>query len=401
MELTGIWPPFPIIITDVVDMFVPGDHDFDSAFAYHNRICAISLITLTKFKLERLVSATQVQFPALIDLRLQYDEHFHEPSPLPDGFLSGSVPRLQSLELRDIPFPGLPKLLLSVTHLVSLTLLNIPDSGYFSPETMVANLSGLSYLKSLIIEFASPPSLLDPGKRHPPPTTRTPLPALTRLELRMDSEYLEEVVARIDVPLLDSISITFFYQLRFDIPELAQFMRRTTRFKELNETHVDFYDDQDFYGWGIRVGSLPRTRILEDKFKLKIICEELDGLPSSLAHVCASFFPSIHVVEHLHFDGPPPQWHEETEGTQWLEFFRPFTGVKNIYVSERFSRFVALALQDLVGGRATEVLPTLESLFLEDRHPSGPVKEAIGKFVAARWLSGHPMAVFHWKRGAL
>jgi hypothetical protein len=406
MELTDLWPPFPIIITDVYDMFMPTDHDFDTAFAYHNRICEISLITLTISKVERLASAMRVQFPALIDLRLQYDDEWHDyhfyPCPtLPDGFLNGSVSRLQSLELRNIAFPGLPKLLLSVTHLVSLTLFEIPNSGYFSPETMVASLSGLAYLKSLIIEFPSPPSRRDPGNRRSPPTTRTSLPALTRLEFQVDSEYLEDFVARIDVPLLDSISITFFYQLRFDIPELARFIRRTTRFKELNETHVDFFDDDDMYHWGVQVGSLPPTRILDDKSKFKILCEESGGLPLSLANICTSFFPSIYMVQHLHFHGLPLSWHEEAEDLQWLDFFRPFTGVKNLYVSQMFARFIALALQDLVGERVTEVLPTLESIFLEDLHPLGPVEEAIGEFVAARQLSGHPVAVSHWKRGAL
>ena len=235
-------------------MFTFDDHDFDAAFVYHDRICKISLFSLTSLNVKRLVSAMQVQFTALMDLRLLFCREFDDLSPapaLPDGFLIGLVPRLQSLGLRSVAFPALPKLLLSVTHLVSLTLFNIPDSWYFSPETMVANLSGLSNLKSLIIGFASRPFRPD---RRSQPTTRTSLPALTRLEFQGDSEYLEDVVARIDVPLLDSISITFFDELRFDIPELAQFMRRMTGFK-LKETHVDLYDDLDFIHWSVQVGS--------------------------------------------------------------------------------------------------------------------------------------------------
>ena len=51
-----------------------------------------------------------------------------------------------------------------------------------------------------------------------------------------------------------------------------------------------------------------------------------------------------------------------------------------------------------VGERAIEVLPALQSLFLEELHPSGPVEEAIGKFVAARQLAGHLIIVSHWDR---
>jgi len=45
-----------------------------------------------------------------------------------------------------------------------------------------------------------------------------------------------------------------------------------------------------------------------------------------------------------------------------------------------------------------EVLPALQSLFLEEFLPSEPVQEAIGKFVAARQLAGHPIIVSHWDR---
>ena len=114
------------------------------------------------------------------------------PAPaLPDGFLGGSAPRLQSLELDSIPFPALPKLLLSATDLVHLTLWNIPHSGYISPEAIVTGLAVLANLKSLTIEFESPLSRPDRESRRPPPPTRTVLPALTRFEFQGVSEYLE------------------------------------------------------------------------------------------------------------------------------------------------------------------------------------------------------------------
>ena len=40
--------------------------------------------------------------------------------------------------------------------------------------------------------------------------------------------------------------------------------------------------------------------------------------------------------------------------------FHPFTAVKVLYVPNEFSQSIALALQELVGKRATEVLPALE-----------------------------------------
>ena len=55
----------------------------------------------------------------------------------------------QILVLHYIPFPGLPKLLLSATRLVKLYLTRIPDSMYFPPEVLVDCLSVLTRLEIL------------------------------------------------------------------------------------------------------------------------------------------------------------------------------------------------------------------------------------------------------------
>jgi hypothetical protein len=54
------------------------------------------------------------------------------------------------------------------------------------------------------------------------------------------------------------------------------------------------------------------------------------------------------------------------------------------------------ALQELVGDRMTEVLPTLQNIFLEEPHLSGPVQEGIQRLVATRQVSSHPIAVSRW-----
>ena len=76
-----------------------------------------------------------------------------------------------------------------------------------------------------------------------------------------------------------------------------------------------------------------------------------------------------------------------------MEIFQSFAAVKNLYLSKEVARYIAPTLQDLVGERVTSVFPILECIFLEGLEPSGPVEEAIGKFVAARQLLGRPIAV--------
>ena len=47
-------------------------------------------------------------------------------------------------------------------------------------------------------------------------------------------------------------------------------------------------------------------------------------------------------------------------------------------------------------GVVTDMLPSLQNIFLEGLRPTGPVHEAIGQFIAARQLSNHPLTVDNW-----
>ena len=174
-----------------------------------------------------------------------------------------------------------------------LDLWTIPHSGYFSPEAMVTGLSVLTSLESLVIEFESPRSRPDRKSRRPPPPTRTLLPVLTQLGFKGVNEYLEDLVARIDAPLLDKLTITFFHQLIFDTPQLTQFISRTPKFKAHDEARVVFSN------WDVTV-TLPQT--FDGELKLGISCRQSDWQLSSLAQVCSSSFPQalIPTVEHLY-----------------------------------------------------------------------------------------------------
>ena len=59
VELTDIWPPFPIIIRNVVDWPIPKEYDLEAAIVHHNRVYEINLPCLTSLQLERLASAMQ------------------------------------------------------------------------------------------------------------------------------------------------------------------------------------------------------------------------------------------------------------------------------------------------------------------------------------------------------
>ena len=250
VELLGIWPPLLIVITNTTGRTTPEYYDFSAAIAHRNRVCEIDL-RLEQFQLQLLASAMQEQFPVLIHLKLEVPQDPHDYGqkiPLPDEFLGGFAPRLQSLNLKSIPFPTLPKFLLSATDLVRLMLWDIPNSGYISPEAIVTSLAVLANLKFLTIGFEYSLSFPD-QERHPPLLTHTVLPVLTHFEVQGVSEYVEDLVSRIDAPLLDYIRITFLHEFAFDTSQLAQFLRRTTRLQALNEAyvHFDYFEVQGGY----------------------------------------------------------------------------------------------------------------------------------------------------------
>ena len=387
----------------MIDWPMPQNYDFDAAIVHPNRVCEIDL-HLTNSQLQRLASAMQDEFSALIHLKLSFvnDGYLTPITTLPDGFLGGSAPNLQSLELHSVPFPTLPKLLLSATGLIRLTLSNISEHGYISPEAMVTCLAVMVNLKSLTVECN--PFIFSPHQKRrppPPPPTCTTLPALTHLRFQGVSDYLEDVVSQIDAPMLDTTCITFQqeYQLIFDIPQLAQFLRRTTMFKVLSEAHVNLDYDS------VEVGNLPPTRNIDEMsgFRISFLHIVMNQW-HSLAQFFTSVFPFIYMVKQIYIHARylssslSPELRVDIENIQWLEIFLPFTTLKNLYLSKVLALRIAPSLQKLVGERVTEVLPTLQNLYLEGFESSGHIQEAIGKFIAARQLSGHPMTVSLWVR---
>ena len=375
------WPALPLIVWGNMSIKSSTDNII-AALGQSNRVCRVYLWNLADRQSEDVLAAMQVPFPELKELRLVSNGE----TVIPNSFLDGSAPQLRIVDFIGILFPGLPKLLLSSIHLVSLRLFNIPHSGYISPEAIVALISVLSNLEELTLQFRSPQSRPDRETRSLPPSKRSVLPALGYFQFSGVIEYLEDLVTRIDTPQLDRIYIYFFNQIDFDIPQLAQFINRTWEVG-VRDAHVRFSDDF------ARVELAPRSSILE----IAISCREPDWQLSSIEQICNSSLHPLSTVEDLYIEHRYSQlvWKNDAiENTLWLQFLRPFTAVKNLCLSEEFAPGIAAALQELVGGRIIEVLPSLQNIFVMGLEPPGPFQESIGQFVAARELSNHPIAIF-------
>ncbi|KAI0004600.1 hypothetical protein BJV74DRAFT_881178 [Russula compacta] len=371
----NIWPPIPIAIHRF-SFSDEGSENIIAAFEHHNRVREIDLVLK-----ERFGTVIQQPFPALTYLRLVATNN----TVLHEEFLGGSAPSLRTVILDGTSFRALPHLLLTAAHLVTLQLLSVPITGYISPESMAACLATLLNLEHLRIEFQSPRSR---SFSTNPLSIRAVLPALTSFRFQGASSYLEDLISRIDTPILDTLSMTFS-NLIFHIPQLSGFISRIESFKPPNQAVVYVY-----------ASSVYLKCVPSDGFKLDITCA---GWVSSMARVCRHLSPFLSGVECLVLHGkrlPSQRVRQHAlDRTRWLALFRSFIGVRSLYVSMKLVSFVASALQELTGERTTAALPELHSLFLEELRQSRSVQKAVEPFVAARQLSGLPVAIQQWQSG--
>ena len=384
-----IWPIFPIHIEYMIPEAIEGiDDNIVAALEHPDRVSAVGLYRVTGPQLGTMIAVMQEPFPALTHLCLTC--MLNDVPLLPSEFLGRSAPCLRTIKLVGIPFPALPVLLLSTSDLVTLHIFNIPQTGYISPEAMVAALATLSRLEDLDIGFQSPASR--PDQIRLLPVTQTILPSLTHVNFRGVREYLEDFAARIDAPRLQKIWISYFNQpFDFEVPQLCHFIERTLA-DVLNRPlrcSVEFYNDF------VTLTAGPTTDVPESEsfeifpscIDVNILCKGVDWQVSHVAQVLnqvpALLSSTIHFAIIAYSISPEP---EDMDDVEWMELLRPISSVQALFVSREFSGHVSRALEDIVGWTVTDVLPDLDVLCLEDQ----PVS-TVHKFIAARLESDCPV----------
>lgn len=380
-EMLDIWPKLPIIIR--VSGIKNGFDDVIAALKHHDRVCEIHVTAthVSDSELRPLVEAMQDTFPALTDLHLDLGLIPRAEPFVPDSLLGGTAPCLRSLFLKNLACSELPKLLLSASSLVDISLLNIPYSRATSPETMFDCLSSLTKLEQLRIGFQHRIYIPRSASHRPSrsPLTCTVPPMLTYV-----------IIKTTNLPVLDISQISLFMGCQYTEPV-----------RELDRAHMRFIDDYVDIILSSRKGTtghkMVTFTIIHDSegWRLRFLTRGFrPGSPYRLVGLPITFFEPFDLSSR---GGPhPPLWAHGMENTPWMELLRIFTAVEDLYLSEGLARCVAPALRELTGEGLAGVLPALRNLSIASLRPSGPVKEAIGKFAAARELSGRPVVVQRW-----
>ncbi|KAH9029680.1 hypothetical protein EDB85DRAFT_1965454 [Lactarius pseudohatsudake] len=354
----GCWPAFPIVIDYIFwQDFAPNGGDrVVAALEHPDRVRQLKL-TVASSLWRKMTTAIKEPFPTLTHLSILSDDRYLPI--LPGIFMGGSAPCLREIRLNKVPIPTLSNLLSSASNLVKLELVNIPLTGYISPAALVACLVVLPKLGSLSIAFQS--RALRADRINLFPETRVVLPALTSFSFEGKCAYLEDFVARIDTPRLDSIDITYTDRLDFRVPQLPGFINRSgLRKSRLRRAEIH----------GREMISLHLFReVGPQEFAIAIHISSCEGIDEGVRHMTQVLSQtSAMLLDVVRLD-IKSDWGfvEHMDDIEWLELLRPFTAVQLLRVSGEFADSVAHAFRGMTVEITAHVLPALDLLYLEDQ----------------------------------
>jgi hypothetical protein len=296
------------------------------------------------------------------------------------------VPDLRRLSLHGIGLPtGFP-LLSSTIALSTLSLTHIGASTYFPPGDLVTQLQGLPRLEELSIGFAIPiPLPSSEGRLLPAPIPPVTLPTLRRLTYRGVDVYIDNLVVQINTPLLERLSLTFFFDLTFTLVNLTEFIHRTEGFGDVAQ--VIFHQ----YGASIDAGYYEPRGI--GKLNLRVNCEPLDWQMDAATQVCNALGKVVSVVEELTLDldedGMPSNWENTLDNMLWHDLLLPFIGVKKLHIGSLLTLELSRALESVAGGLVLELLPELQNLGVQLEIDDA--KKEFSAFIETRESVGRPV----------
>jgi hypothetical protein len=361
-----IWPALPLRIHADASLSAKDadkdDSDIIDALEHHDRIVGIDLWGFNRSQLEKCIALMQEPFPVLRSLQIEAKSKMM--FVITDAFLGGSAPLLRSIRLCGIRFPSLPKFLSSTTDLVNLVLEGIPmaGEGHISSDAMITCLSVLTKLRSLIISLRQTSSPY-PTDRRPPLSAHTILPSLTYLSLQSPHGYLEDLLDRIDAPLLNSGFLGFYDEPMFDAPRIPH----TKPFTGVTASFISSIGPAEL-SISFGFSELPAQVAIVER-----ICSQW---PLLVSHV------EVLKLEDLFYE--EERWWEAV--TPWLELLRPFTAVQTLRLRGVVTvTHVAHILGGERGEGARGVLPAIRAI--EFHCPEIDESEALGllePFLAAR-----------------
>ena len=387
-------PSLPLIIDHLDqnrDLTAEDEEGIILALRHRDRVRRIRL-RMPVSKLQKLVNALDGEFPSLEYLYVMPQRYRrpilgHEVSlNLPESF---RAPHICRLLLSRFAIPIGSPLLRTMGNLVTLSLSLIPPSAYFRPNALLQRLSLMPQLETLGIAFNSyyPSRDVERQWLRMPIRTRVTLPNLRWLGFKGTSAYLETLLPRLTIPLLEKLQVYFFNQLTYPITHLQRLMS-TAGSLRLNTTTLTFRKEHLF------VMAYPHKGARMFTLSMELSGRHLDWQVASTAQVFHTLGTVFSAVEHLTlaYDRHlvSSEWNNEADRAQWRDLLGLFVNVKTVFVDGELVGQLSHALRPVEGESPTELLPELQDLSYSAMAPS---PNAFTPFADARQKAGRPVTV--------
>ena len=397
-DMLAHYPPLPLIIDhidDEYDIFSPEDEEgIIFALQHRDRVRRIRLRKSISIS-QRLVIALDGEFPVLEYLSID-DRQFIRPLVDYDTSLNFPetfrAPHLLELLLHNFATPIESPQLTTMGNLVTLWLTSIPSSVYFHPDVLLERLSLLPQLETLGIAFNSYNPSRDTERQllRTPVITQVTLSNLHWLFFDGTAAYLEMLLSRVTIPLVERVYVHFFNQMIYSIPHLRQFMISARNIR-LNTATITFDEE-----------SLIMTAYPHVEAGLYTLHMGLSGIHFDWQVIFAAqgFYALktvLSAVEHLSLDydrhNMSSEWNRQADRSHWVRLLGSFDKVKTLLVGDGLVKQVARALQHGEGEPPTELLPELQELSYPRSGTSRASSCAFTLFIDARREAGRPVTV--------
>jgi hypothetical protein len=387
-------PPVPLIIDHFDDDHDPTPEEENGiilALQHRDRVRRIRLL-IPLPTLRKVITAIDGEFPMVEYLYIGPQSHtkatevHDERLVLPETF---RAPHIRHLILLNFALPMRSPVITTAVDLVTLTLLLIPPSGYFSPDELLERISLMPQLETLWVHFYPNLSNGDVENQlvHVPIASKIALPRLRWFGFDGANTYLEALLPRMTTPLLEKLTLGFFIELTFPVPHLLHFVKKVKDLK-CGSAKISLFN------WGVLMKIYPHEGAKTYVFKVFVGCTQTRQQISSVAQICNALETVLSAVEYLTFEFPrsftSPESSLGIDPTSFREILRSFKNVKTIRVPTGLLGEVSNILPLGSGKSPDALLPELRELVC----PMGSLAPYIfAPFIKARESAGAPVTI--------
>ena len=388
-------PPLPLILDyhDLYD-YVTADDELGiiTALEHRDRVRRIRIMQPIHI-LHRLIKALHGEFPNLEYIFIERHTFFMPGVGSSLTLVISETFRASRLRYLMVMGFHLPigSSFMTMGNLVTLSLNFDVPWAYFHPNPLLQQLSPMPQLESSRDTF----NTCFPGDDNQllrRAVMRRVAPYLHRFGFQGANSYLEALLPRVTIGLVERLQLYFLDQLKIYL------ILPRRQFKSSSETVLLKIIKLTFLNDHLRVDAYSHdTEFRTYRFGMTQSGRHLNWQLASITKFFGTLRTVFSPVECLilRYEGHsiPSGWNSEADPTEWREFLKTFNNLKALYMSYEFVRQLSRSLGPDEGESPTDLLPELQDLgyfTIDDSRDNTLFVE----FVHARRNAGRPVSVY-------